>query len=121
MRVEGFKFKDFHAPATDVNKISVPAGSTFLNKVIVQHDGIYAYFTVPEVILSDDLEVHGFKIISGKDSVPDSAEFIDILSVVYEITPEEAQRLREAGKLNEAEPTQGLMLFTIFKLKRHGT
>lgn len=115
-KIDRFKIKDFHAPAVDVYEVAVPQGAKFTNKVKILHDGIYAFFIVSEIILTDAVDYVRFKITGGRDPIPDNAELVDILDVVYEIPPEEQEKLRAAGTLNEAEPSQGMMLFSIFKI-----
>lgn len=114
-RIEKYLIRSFNntdqAKRTNYS-ILVPDNSIFLNKVKVLHDGIYGFYSLSEILMaSAGTRKDNFAIVTGTDSIPDDGVLIDILDVVFEVPLEE-----QANNIN-AEPTQGIMLFPIFKLK----
>lgn len=82
----------------DSYPIVVPEGSKLL-AVKILHDGIYAFYAIPEIeVALNQREV--FVLMKPNQSIPDNAEFIDVLDTVIE-TPQ----------------GQGIMIFPIYKLK----
>jgi hypothetical protein len=88
--------------------IKVPIGASFLNKVKVLHDGIYAFYSVPNIIgVNSNIET--FKILQPEETIPENVELVDILDIIFEVPDTATQD-------NKAEPTQGIMLFPIYKV-----
>src|SRR3954470_6065049 len=106
--IERYRIRAFEEKETrEVYEILVPTGAVFLNKVKILHDGIYAFYSVSEIIDTSTI-VDSYKILSPKDHIPDSKHYIlvDILDIIFEVPPEQQQE--------GAEPTQGMMLFAVY-------
>lgn len=82
---------------TNIEQVTVPEGSMFLD-VSILHDGIYAWYRVPELVTETITERFYFSI-PDKD-IPDDAKFIRVLDTVI-----------------ETKEGQGIVAFPIFKLK----
>ena len=80
----------------DTKSLIVPKLSKFL-AIKVLHDGIFAWYEIPEVE-SLDTKTEVFHIVKPGSSVPDNVTFIAILDIIVE-TPE----------------GQGIMIFPIYK------
>lgn len=99
MKVERFPIQMFENTDFKENyPIVVPEGSKLL-AVKILHDGIYAFYAIPEIeVALNQKEV--FILMKPNQSIPDNADFIDVLDTVIE-TPK----------------GQGIMIFPIYKLK----
>lgn len=112
-RIEKFKIMDFDGdPEQMAFDVTVPTEGVFLNKVMTLHDGIYAFYSVSEIIVGG-LKQERFYVVKGKGAIPERATLVDILSVILEIPPE--MQKTEHDISTGAEPSQGILLFPIYK------
>lgn len=88
-----FSVKDFK----EVYLVPIPEGSKLL-KVMALHDGIYAWYAIPSMVMKPD--VNKFVIVKPGESIPPSAELIDILDTIV-----------------ETKKGQAVVVYPIFKLK----
>lgn len=93
-----------------------PKGSRF-RKLILQPEGIYTYFEVPNVMSVDkegllESEEWKFAIIFPGASTQDGDDFIDILTAYSEVPP---AQLKEEGLPSDY---QAVVIFTVYLRKR---
>jgi len=102
MKIKSFKVKDF---SEDTNKcpVDVPTGSIYRDMKIF-HDGIYAFFEVPELTLNST-QRHTYVFITKDESVPENSTFITILDAIVEIPAKEGE-----------PPQQAIQIIPIYKL-----
>lgn len=91
---------------------SWPKGSKFL-KLITLPEGIYTLFSVPSVMSVDaggalESEDFTFVIVKPGQEVPNNCEFLDVVSVFSEMTPES---LKEQGLPSDY---QAVILFPFY-------
>lgn len=103
MRLKSFKIKDFQDDKTTV-VVDVPMLSVYRDMKIL-HDGIYAFFEVPE-LTSTNTERYTYKLISSNESIPENSKFICILDAIVELDLKE----------NETTPRQAVHLVPIYEL-----
>lgn len=92
-----------------------PVGSKFL-KLVTLPEGIYTVFSVPNVMQVDkggtiESELFTFVIVKPGEESSHNLEFLDVLSVFTEMTPES---LKEQGLPSDY---QAVILFPIFMKK----
>ena len=98
MKVEKFLLHSFEEGISkSENVILVPEGSIFL-QLSMLHDGIYAWYQVTELIA--DSKEEKFAILKTNGSVPDNADFVQIIDTIVD-TPQ----------------GQAIVIFPIYKLK----
>ena len=104
--IEKYKILDFSKGHDgNVLNITVPEDSKFLGRLVVLHDGIYGFYSISEIVISDLLRQDKYVVLLPKQAIPDNSELIDILSVITEIPDG-----------NGAETTQGMMIFPVYKI-----
>ena len=89
MRVDRFPLILFGPEKATEYKITVPEGSRFL-KALAFNDGIYAYYEIPELQVSNFHTDVFFIPGSPQDSIPDGYMFIDIITVIVQTKSGEA-------------------------------
>lgn len=105
MIIKSFKIKDFYDDKTTVI-VDVPVLSRYRDMKIF-HDGIYAFFEVPELsIAGNKTERYTYELIGVNKPIPEGAEFICILDVVIELPLKEKQTI----------PDQAIQVIPIYKI-----
>lgn len=105
-RIEKVLIMPFNDKTTQINEVEVVQSAKFLEKVKILHDGIYGFYEMPSILSANDLvRKDKFYVMKPGDLTPDQGRLIDILDVIIEVNDG-----------NQAEPTQGVMLFPVYKL-----
>jgi hypothetical protein len=80
-----------------VYEITVPLGAVLLDAKVL-HDGIYVWFTIPE-LETHETKIERFIIYRKGINLPDEAVFLTILDTII-----------------ESQKGQGILIFPIFKI-----
>lgn len=108
MKIQSYQLSSFEEkeiPKDGIHRVTVPEGSNFL-KTKVLHDGVYVWYAIPELEVQNTV-TENFVIMRPGMSIPDNADFIDIVDTIIEMPPGEGETL----------PRQGILVLPIYKLK----
>jgi hypothetical protein len=106
MKLQSFLLRSFTDPSDTFDyPVDVPAGSIFLKKTYITHEGIYLAFAVPEMIVEGSpTDRYNFSIVLNGMHIPGDSELIAIEDAIVS-TPE-----------NPEEQVQ--VLFPIFQIHK---
>lgn len=105
MKIKSFKVKSFENDNKIVS-IDVPMLSRYKDMKVF-HDGIYAFFEVPDLsIEGGNTERYTYKLVGVNESIPENSEFVCLLDAIIELP-------LEAG---ETIPRQAIQIMPIYKI-----
>lgn len=106
MKLKKFILKSFQDPNLKDAAVEAPMGSVF-RKAMIFHDGIYAYYEVPDLAIEGgSTMVDKFKLLGPNDSIPNDGVFVDVLDMIIELPLNQGEKI----------PQQGIQTIPIYKL-----